>query len=120
MNLNFIKTKIDTCKNHRCIRGECITSETGIASCICPLDFTGRFCEVSLNYCNNNPCQNGGICKYPFSYNLTCKPGLTGNHCDIVMDMCSSAPCRSRNATCVSGINSFKYFEIIEINFDQK
>ena len=59
-----------------------------------------------------NPCLNGGICRYPFSYDIsTCSEGLTGEKCDIIINPCDSNPCRSENATCVmNGLNNYKCF----------
>jgi hypothetical protein len=64
--------------------------------------YTGRFCEMSLTVCYPNPCKNGGVCEYPFTYQSTCPLGLTGLNCETVIDECASNPCKSENSTCIN------------------
>ena len=46
-------------------------------NCICDLGWEGIYCESMVNFCNNNTCQNRGICR-PLFRNFACQ--CLGNH----------------------------------------
>jgi len=35
--------------------------------CSCMTGYNGKNCEVDINYCDPNPCENGGTCEVSFS-----------------------------------------------------
>ena len=43
------------------------------------IGYSGQFCEVKINECNYNPCQNEGRCQtLETGYKCDCRPGFTG------------------------------------------
>ena len=40
--------------------------------------------SLDIDYCNPNPCDNGGICNDGlYNYTCNCKPGFAGDKCEI-------------------------------------
>ena len=53
-------------------------------SCLCPVSYTGKLCEVRIGYCEPNPCQNGGTCVFLLGgYVCSCTPSASGRDCEI-------------------------------------
>ncbi|XP_044133380.1 cadherin EGF LAG seven-pass G-type receptor 3-like [Bufo gargarizans] len=47
--------------------------------CRCPQGFTGDYCEIEINLCYSNPCQNGGVCaRREGGYTCICQERFTG------------------------------------------
>lgn len=77
---------------HPCASFECqnngtcvVSSDTGLASCICNIGYIGDKCEI--DQCLNVKCQNEGTCKiskFNFEPYCECKPGTSGSNCEIV------------------------------------
>lgn len=65
--------------------------------------YQGRFCEIPIDPCQNNPCENSGTCirtKYNNNFRCVCPTNYSGRTCNIyIKNFCSSSPCFS-NATC--------------------
>lgn len=57
--------------------GICNVTSNQTFNCICDLGWEGIYCELVVNFCNNNTCQNRGICR-PLFRNFTCE--CLGNH----------------------------------------
>ncbi|XP_076318247.1 uncharacterized protein LOC143229580 isoform X1 [Tachypleus tridentatus] len=121
-------SSVAECKAH-CPAGS--YSETGLEPCSpCPVNFyqpdegqmtclecaanqrTGRPGALSEEacvpvLCNNNACQNGGLClvknHQPTCY---CPAGFTGQFCDVNMDECASRPCYN-GGTCIDRPQGF-------------
>lgn len=56
--------------------------------------FLGPRCEVNIDECVSNPCQNSGRCiDAPNRYHCMCPDGFIGLHCETNIDECTSAPC---------------------------
>ncbi|XP_078571534.1 uncharacterized protein LOC144859122 [Branchiostoma floridae x Branchiostoma japonicum] len=66
-------------------------------------------CQSDIVTCQQDVCQNGGVCTSCFSDThkmCTCLPGFTGVKCEINIDECSSSPCVN-GGTCSDGDNSY-------------
>ena len=69
--------------------------------------FRGDICEINIDECSDNPCQNNGTCvELVNGFACECPGGFEGDTCEINVDECSENPCQN-NATCVDGINGF-------------
>ena len=69
---------------------------------------TGTECDL-VDYCDNNPCKNGGTCSSKTNtYSCTCQDGWIGDACTTDFDECSHSPrlCQVTSRT----IPSFAYF----------
>ena len=68
----------------------------------------GTDCEVDIDDCESNPCQNSGICNDGVNeYSCDCaKTGFTGTNCEVDIDECAVEPCL-HNSTCTNLINDF-------------
>ena len=79
----------------------CADSNSDIAilpnryECICKDGVTGALCDIDLDECVAQPCQNGGTC-VPMEgfYECTCLPGWYSYNCEIEVDECRSNPCK--------------------------
>ena len=74
--------------------------------CICPPLLTGKQCTDLIDYCENRPCKNDGIClNAHFTYRCICTYGWQGNNCTEMVDFCSEGnPCQnSGNCSNVPG-----------------
>ncbi|XP_038138318.1 sushi, nidogen and EGF-like domain-containing protein 1 [Cyprinodon tularosa] len=85
---------------------DCITGNPSF-TCSCLAGFTGRRCQINVNECASDPCQNGGSCKDQINgFICECPPGYAGIHCQTDVDECEGRPCLN-NATCVQGTGNF-------------
>ncbi|XP_047442765.1 sushi, nidogen and EGF-like domain-containing protein 1 isoform X2 [Mugil cephalus] len=85
---------------------DCITGNPSF-TCSCLAGFTGRRCQINVDECASDPCQNGGTCKDQINgFVCHCPPGYTGIHCETDIDECKDRPCLN-NALCVQGTASF-------------
>ena len=64
----------------------------------------GRLCEIPINPCAVNPCQNNGLC-VPSSagYQCQCSIYYTGALCDVSLNPCDYSPCRNGGTCRLSG-----------------
>ncbi|XP_023196029.1 sushi, nidogen and EGF-like domain-containing protein 1 isoform X3 [Xiphophorus maculatus] len=85
---------------------DCITGNPSF-TCSCLAGFTGRRCQINVNECVSNPCQNGGSCKDRINgFICECPPGYMGVHCQTDIDECEDRPCLN-NASCIQGNGNF-------------
>ncbi|XP_041417672.1 cadherin EGF LAG seven-pass G-type receptor 3 isoform X1 [Xenopus laevis] len=72
--------------------------------CRCPQGFTGDYCEIEINLCYSNPCQNGGVCaRREGGYTCICHERFTGDNCEVDSGSGRCVPGVCRNGgTCVS------------------
>ena len=94
--------------------------QPGYANGVCPYDFIEEYrtrcsvaeggnCDVDVNECDSNPCQNGATCDDSLTapseiaahaYRCTCVAGWQGFNCADDIDECLSHPC-ANGAPCV-------------------
>jgi hypothetical protein len=75
-------------------------------TCTCQAGYAGFNCDVDLDECGSNPCQNGATCTdNSFAYQCTCANGFSGYNCATDVNECSSSPCQN-GATCSDSTSS--------------
>jgi hypothetical protein len=55
-------------------------------NCECTPGWTGVYCQALVNYCDNNTCENNGVC-WPLFLDYRCEclgSSYSGRHCEIV------------------------------------
>lgn len=64
--------------------------------CECPEGITGRFCQVTAQFCSEKPCMNGATClQLGNLFKCVCPEGWTGQNCDIPTRWCSPYACHN-------------------------
>uniref|UniRef100_A0A3B3VLV2 Protein jagged-2-like n=1 Tax=Poecilia latipinna TaxID=48699 RepID=A0A3B3VLV2_9TELE len=86
----------DECASAPCAHGgTCIDMENGF-ECLCPVQWTGKTCQIDINECGGKPCLNAYSCKNMIGgYHCACFRGWVGHNCHISQNHCSSSPCRN-------------------------
>ncbi|KAJ8950522.1 hypothetical protein NQ318_015266 [Aromia moschata] len=81
------------CSSNPCLnRGQCYPLTPKDYKCSCLPGFTGRNCERSQNVCDDQPCQNQGVCKANSThYSCDCLLGFTGYNCEQRTELRSDA-----------------------------
>ena len=65
-------------------------------TCLCGTNYSGKYCETSINQCNSSFCLNNGICIVDSTFNqplCLCQYGYTGKNCQQSINFCSNSPC---------------------------
>ena len=52
---------MDECEPNQCIHGSCQDLVADF-QCECDFGYEGRLCEINIDDCENDKCQNGGYC----------------------------------------------------------
>ncbi len=77
------------------------------------LGYEGRLCEIPIDPCQNNPCENSGTClrtSYNRNFRCVCPTNYSGRTCQIyIKNDCASSPCFA-NATCENLPNGYRCF----------
>ena len=75
---------------------------------MCSPGYTGQDCDVDIDDCASNPCENEGRCIDGVNlYTCDCTDtGFMGDNCEFDIDECLESPCL-RNATCNNLKNDF-------------
>ncbi|XP_065578254.1 prolow-density lipoprotein receptor-related protein 1-like isoform X3 [Artemia franciscana] len=81
------------CRNKGLCYGDSNNNEDGSVAlkCNCPADWTGQRCEIRIEACTEDMCQNGGTCQTlsPGIARCNCPPNFTGDNCE----QCTSHQC---------------------------
>lgn len=94
----FCNQDLNFCTNHKPCRngGTCFNTGQGSYTCSCPMDFTGKECEIAVNDCSRIPCLNGGTCTRNNTYQIcVCPRDFSGPHCETPIKTCDERPCRN-------------------------
>lgn len=85
------------CESDPCLNnGTCrVLPGANIPECVCAPGFKGTRCEIDINDCLSNPCENGGNCfDRPNNYTCYCQhTGYEGINCEININECFNNPC---------------------------
>ncbi|XP_060077180.1 sushi, von Willebrand factor type A, EGF and pentraxin domain-containing protein 1-like [Ylistrum balloti] len=74
---------IKECDSNPCIHGNC-TDEYHRYQCQCDVGYTGSDCDVDIDDCDANSCQNNATCQDSVNnYTCQCLPNFTGVLCEI-------------------------------------
>jgi hypothetical protein len=113
----------------------CQTSAGGGVVCICRPGFSGPSCEVAVNPCRPNPCQNEAKCSASaaavstsglalstgdeeVTFSCLCPNGFSGRRCEVRLNPCDSRPCLNGGRCAVDDGDVTSFRCICAINFD--
>ncbi|XP_050300407.1 sushi, von Willebrand factor type A, EGF and pentraxin domain-containing protein 1-like [Anthonomus grandis grandis] len=76
-----------TSNNSICVNLEKENTTRSDYKCVCAAGFTGPDCQQKIDYCQNLPCQNNGLCRNgEFSYKCLCPKLYYGENCEFTRD----------------------------------
>eukprot|EP00808_Paulinella_micropora_P016736 g83090.t1 len=93
------------CANNQCKNGATCVEKYNNYSCNCVAGYSGTYCEIEINDCASNPCQNGVCIDLVNDFRCNCTAGYSGRYCQIDDDNCIPDPCQ--NGNCVDRVNDF-------------
>ena len=67
----------------------------------------GEKCEIDIDECVEEPCNNGECKNSNGSYSCECLEGWQGEFCDTDIDDCEPNPCKNEGVCTDTGANSF-------------
>lgn len=83
--------------------GQCTDVGGGRYQCACSPGYGGPRCEVDIDDCAVDRCQNGGLCVDRVNdYECQCSVGYEGKNCELPKDDCVGMPCQN-GGECVDG-----------------
>ncbi|KAF6773449.1 hypothetical protein AHF37_06790, partial [Paragonimus kellicotti] len=105
INANEVQHPWGVCGPH----GTCVSTGGRYAGymCICSSGFQGKYCQEPVNYCEGNPCLNGGTCVNALdNFECLCGDGFIGSQCQTHIDECATNPC-AYGATCIDRVGDY-------------
>ena len=117
-DINLLKTNIQKvrgipfCRKSPCQNGAtCLVDILAGYICQCPPGYSGNKCEIQVDECASNPCQNSGSCSDLINnYACKCANGFYGKNCEI------SCPTSDPKYYIVDGV--CLYYEPTDLSFD--
>ncbi len=87
MYFYFTYLALLACPSNPCLNGatcyEHADPSTPGYACICPPGYEGAMCEIEIDFCAEDPCQNGAQCEQRTGgYECICVPGWQGTNCE--------------------------------------
>ena len=89
---------VDECASESpCLNGGMCMDTPGSYLCSCQFGFTGDWCQLELEKCDSNPCQNDALCFVPVedseqTHHCYCVPDYHGPHCEFKYNDCFLPP----------------------------
>ena len=76
--------KKEPCCSLECLNGGvCKLGPNGEESCLCAVGYTGNLCDAKIDYCDPNPCKNGGECVSLIGGHVcSCTTDSSGKDCE--------------------------------------
>ena len=105
--------------NFYCVNGGTVGGTTGVGTCTCTncnAGYEGTNCEIDIDECNPDPCQNYATCTETSdgttptanAYHCACEPGYSGTHCEVADPCTASAVADDDGSTgvlfCTNGV----------------
>ena len=93
---------VDYCSSSPCQhQSTCTNTPDGLGyRCSCKPGFNGDNCEMNIDECASNPCNEGTCEDLVDDYKCDCTgTGNIGKNCDNITDECSTSPCKN-GGTC--------------------
>uniref|UniRef100_A0A3Q2YCK1 Eyes shut homolog n=1 Tax=Hippocampus comes TaxID=109280 RepID=A0A3Q2YCK1_HIPCM len=76
--------------------------------CLCPIGFSGSFCEKDVDYCVDHSCSEHGICVgQRWNFTCRCALGYEGALCELETNECDILPC-ANGATCEDLVGDYR------------
>lgn len=105
----FCQTKDgeETCTPETCMNGgKCIPHPWKESLCQCTEGYTGEYCHINVDDCQNKPCKNGGTCTDDVhGFKCKCEDPFYGTICEREKNMCSPTTCLN-GGTCKQAFDS--------------
>ncbi len=80
-SLNALLAALDMCTNN-CSHFLHCESRQGRYYCTCQAGFTGPHCDINIDDCRSNPCNNGKCVDDVNRYDCVCEKGYWGTNCE--------------------------------------
>lgn len=86
--------KYRSCSGHGfCISNTTVGTGGESVRCDCNTGFTGSDCEININDCNDQVCNNGTCIDGVGNFTCKCSPGFSGRQCEHEDSPCDLMPC---------------------------
>ena len=104
----MIKCRRNPCQNNATCVNFIRTKSNTTYQCNCTWGYKGKNCELTIDYCESEPCQYDSPCNSHFGYyTCDCVNGTLGHDCKINVNNCTNNE-QCGNGICVYIINGDK------------